>query len=140
MDYHQGLMIIIRRRKKVKERGLNIRSLKEFDKKVHEESVVFALIAKDIVENSLEERPEELREVLEEFLDIFPFELPDALPPVHDIQHAIVFVPSATLPNLPLYRMNPSEHAELQMQVCELLQKGFIREILSPCSICPINT
>jgi len=65
----------------MKERGLNIISPKEFDKKVNEESVVFALIAKEIVENSLEEPPEELREVLEEFLDIFLFELPDALPP-----------------------------------------------------------
>lgn len=65
----------------MKERGLNIRSLKEFYKKVHEESVVFALIAKEIVENSLEEPSEDLMEVLEEFLDIFPFELPDALPP-----------------------------------------------------------
>jgi len=56
-------------------------------------------------------------------------------PPVHGIQHAIVFVPSATLPNLPLYRMNSSEYAELQMQVCELLQKGFIQEILSLCAV-----
>jgi hypothetical protein len=59
--------------------------------------------------------------VLKEFLDAFPSELPDVLPFMRDVQHAIDFVLSATLPNLPHYRMNLSEHVELQRQVCELL-------------------
>jgi len=54
---------------------------------------------------------------------------------MRDVQHAIDFVSSATLPNLPHYRMNQSEHAKLQKQVCELLQKGFILESLSPCAV-----
>jgi hypothetical protein len=33
----------------VKENGLNIISLKEFDKEVHEESVVFVIVAKKVV-------------------------------------------------------------------------------------------
>jgi hypothetical protein len=31
--------------------------------------------------------------------------------------------------------MNLSEHAKLQRQICELLQKRFIRESLSPCAV-----
>lgn len=40
---------------------------------------------------------------------------------MYDIQHAIDLVPDATLPNLPHFRMNPTEHGSWKKQVDELL-------------------
>ena len=66
---------------------------------------------------------------------MFSDDLPDHLPPLQNIQHAIDLVPRATLPNLPPYRLNPIEHLELQRQVKGLLRKGFVRKSLNPCAV-----
>ncbi|XP_056864057.1 uncharacterized protein LOC130511197 [Raphanus sativus] len=81
------------------------------------------------------EIPSELLDVLQDFSDVFPDENPKGLPPIRGIEHQIDFVPSASLPNRPAYRTNPVETKELQKQIGELLEKGYIRESLSPCAV-----
>jgi len=51
--------------------------------------------------------------LLKEFVDVVPEEIPSELPPLRDIQHVIDLVPSSQLPNLPHYRLNPTECEEL---------------------------
>ncbi|XP_058087529.1 uncharacterized protein LOC131234614 [Magnolia sinica] len=107
------------------QKSLHIINAKEFEKETEDDSTVYALMAGEVTPEVHVELPPEVTLVLEEYSDVFPEDLPDVLPPMRDIQHAIDFVPGSTLPNLPHYRMNPTEHGELHRQVNELLQKRF---------------
>ncbi|RDY11949.1 hypothetical protein CR513_03318, partial [Mucuna pruriens] len=79
--------------------------------------------------------PCEVDSLLQKFTDVFPDEVPHGLPPLRGIEHQIDLIPGCPVPNRPAYRTNPEETKEIQKQVNELLQKGFMRESLSPCSV-----
>jgi hypothetical protein len=51
------------------------------------------------------------------------------------IEHQIDLIPGATLPNHAAYRTNPEETKEIQRQVQDLLDHGYVRESLSLCAI-----
>ncbi|KAL4384341.1 hypothetical protein GQ457_15G018120 [Hibiscus cannabinus] len=70
-----------------------------------------------------------------DYKDVFPEETPKGLPPLRGIEHQIDFISGATIPNRPAYRSNPEETKELQKQISNLLDKGYIRESLSPCAV-----
>ncbi|XP_062179398.1 uncharacterized protein LOC133884007 [Phragmites australis] len=70
-----------------------------------------------------------------EYSDVFPKDLPAGLPPLRGIEHQIDLIPGASLPNRAPYRTNPDETKEIQRQVQELLDKGYIHESLSPCAV-----
>jgi hypothetical protein len=73
--------------------------------------------------------------LLQEYEDILSEEVPHALPPIRGIEHQIDFIPGASIPNRPAYRSNPEETKELQRQVGELLERGYVRENMSPCAV-----
>ena len=61
--------------------------------------------------------------------------MPPVLPPIRGIEHQIDLIPDASLLNRAPYRTNPEETKEIMRQVQELLDKGYIRESLSPCVV-----
>ncbi|XP_048227283.1 uncharacterized protein LOC125369308, partial [Ricinus communis] len=67
--------------------------------------------------------------------DLFPEEIPNGLPPKRGIEHQIDFIPGASIPNRPAYRCNPEETKEIEKQVSELMEKGYVRESMSPCVV-----
>ena len=56
-------------------------------------------------------------------------------PPIRGIEHQIDFVPGAAIPNRPAYRSNPEETKELQRQVEDLMNRGYVRESMSLCAV-----
>jgi hypothetical protein len=70
---------------------------------------------------------------LQEFKDVFPAEIPSGLPPLRGIEHQIDFISGTSLPNRAAYRTNLEETKEIQRQVQELLDNGYVHESLSPC-------
>jgi hypothetical protein len=69
-------------------------------------------------------------EVLNEFKDVFQ-EVP-GLPPKRDIDFSINLMPGAAPVSKAPYRMSTPELKELQLQLEELLKKGYIRPSVSP--------
>ncbi|GJS39722.1 putative reverse transcriptase domain-containing protein [Tanacetum coccineum] len=69
--------------------------------------------------------------VIREFLEVFLEELP-GLPPPRKVEFRIDLVPGAAPVTRAPYRLAPSKMRELSVQLQELLEKGFIRQSLSP--------
>jgi hypothetical protein len=57
------------------------------------------------------------------------------LPHLRGIEHQIDLIPDASLANRVAYRTSPEETKEIQRQVQELLDNGYVRESLSPCDV-----
>ena len=70
---------------------------------------------------------------MNDFSDIIVDELPNALPPIRSINHHIDLMPGESFPNKESYKLTPQENEEVGRLVQELMDKGLIRESLSPC-------
>jgi hypothetical protein len=79
--------------------------------------------------------PSDIVSLLQEFEDVLPEEVPHGLSSIWGTEHQIDFILGASIPNRPAYRSNPEETKELQRQVGELLEKGYVRESMSPCVV-----
>eukprot|EP00253_Pinus_taeda_P011532 PITA_11532 len=113
-------------------------SRKQFLKQVENSEMNYAVVRKTrtvLLHTEITDLPIEIQQMLEEFTDIVVDDLSDKLPPKRSISHHIDFIPGASLPNKEAYRMSPKDNEEIRKQVQELLDKGLIRESLSPCAV-----
>ena len=79
-----------------------------------------------------EEYREQLENVLMDFKDVFPKKLPPGGPPQRGVEIAIREQEGAVPPTRPPYHLSPTEQAELEEQIQDLLRSGFIRPSVSP--------
>ena len=115
--------------------------MSKFEQESRDQDLMYALVVRQVTDDLAHESiPAQVKPLLQHFSDLIPDELPNALPPTRDIQYAIDLVPGSSLLNLPAYWLSPAEHAELKKQVDDLLQKGCIRESLSPCGVSALLT
>ena len=68
--------------------------------------------------------------VVNEFLDLFPKDLPE-VPPLREIDFGIDLDPDTKPISIPLYRMDPAELEDLELQLKDLTDKGFIQLSIS---------
>ena len=73
--------------------------------------------------------------MLDEYTDIIVDKFPNDLPPIRSISHHIDLIRGEILPNKAAYRLTLQENEEIKQQVHELLEKGLVKEILSPCVV-----
>jgi hypothetical protein len=81
--------------------------------------------------NQLEDKSLEHIRIACEYPDVFPEELP-GMPPDRDIEFSIELLPKTTRISKRVYRMDVKDLIELNKQIEELLEKGFIRPSSSP--------
>ena len=72
-------------------------------------------------------------QVVKEFSDVFPEELL-GLPPEREVDLSVEILPGTNPISKAPYRMSPMKLKEFKIQLQELLDKGFIRPSVSPCS------
>ncbi|XP_021759479.1 uncharacterized protein LOC110724369 [Chenopodium quinoa] len=120
--------------KEPKRKDILLLSLKEFKNSLEKEDEVFLLFSNEEHEGFVQQNPR-LAALIKEYEDVFPNELPQGLPPIRGIEHQIDLIPGAPLPNKPPDRCNPMETKELQRQIEELIQMGYVRESMSPCAV-----
>jgi hypothetical protein len=109
--------------------------LTEMEKKEDPQFFVVRKTRIVLTSTRVDDLPDEIQELLEEFTDIIVDELPHSLPPMRSVSHHIDLIPGASFPNKDAYKLTPQENEEVKRQVQELLDKGLVRESLSPCVV-----
>ena len=89
-------------------------------------------VMKDVVEQANPEVQDPLRNIIQDYQDVFPEKLPKGVPPAREVEHAIETDPEAVPPSRAPYRLGPKEMDEMEEQIKDLLNQGYIRPSYSP--------
>ena len=96
--------------------------------------VNFSVVGKprnELRNTRFDDLPIDIHDPLNENIDIVVDEFPNELPLVRSISHKIDLILGASFP----YRMKPKDNEEIRNRVQDLLDKGLVRESLSPCVV-----
>ncbi|XP_074305943.1 uncharacterized protein LOC141641168 [Silene latifolia] len=119
---------------KVRKKNENLfMNAKEFVEALEQGEQAYVLMVRD-VEEGIGVHDETVQMLLNDFGNVFPEELSLGLLLKRGIEHQIDLITGATLPSKPAYRCNPEEAKELQRQVQELIDRGYVQASLSPCA------
>ncbi|KAL0533670.1 hypothetical protein IC582_027711 [Cucumis melo] len=113
-------------------RWIEMISAMQLKKGLPRDEPTFMTIPLNLSKNLGETVPKEILCALEKYRDVMSDSLPKFLPPRRMIDHEIELVPGAKPPAKNAYCMTPPELAELQKQLDELLNVGFIRPVKAP--------
>ena len=73
-----------------------------------------------------------VQRLINDYKDVFPADLPPSLPPDRTITHGIDLMDGSKPVSRPPYRLSASEASEVEKQLADLIQRGFIRSSNSP--------
>ena len=110
----------------------------DLDAITDDDPLCYALISTDALllhTDATSSMPLSITNFFQEYEDIFPAQIPPGLPPIRGIEHQIDLIARAILPNRAAYRTNPEETKKIQRQFQDLLERGYVRESLSPCVV-----
>lgn len=79
--------------------------------------------------------PRVVADLLDKYSGVVADSTNDSLPPKREISHCIDIILGATLPNKEAYKFTPEQNVEVARQIQGLLEKGYIRKIISPCVV-----
>lgn len=122
--------------------SIELMSANEIERDIRKKRICGAFLAlvkggeggddKQVNERVTEQRTSKIRSLLEEFSDVLSDELPPGLPPRREVDHEIRLESGAQPQLQRVYRMSPKELDELQRQLVNLTNQGFIRPSSSP--------
>ena len=111
---------------------ISANTISNYEKKKIPLCAILVRPAPEDTENQGPKISQEMEKILKQYTDVFPKQLPKGLPPKRAHDFHIELKKGSTPQNKGLYRMSPSELAELKSQLEELSEQGFIRPSTSP--------